>query len=409
MAMRDDAAGTALTAPVSRPGTSRGPLLGTALLAVAVVLVALNLRAAVTSASSLLGDVRLGVGGSAAWASVLTTAPTLCFAVAGVAAPWLARKVGLARAIGIALAVLVAGLLLRVLGGAGVMLGLTFVACAGIAVANVLVPVVVKESFPLRIGLMTGIYTAALQGSGAIGSALTPPLEGPLGGWRPVLALWGGVALVALLIWAVAARHGSPVASRDARRTSFRTVLHSRTAWAVMAFMGLQSFLAYVVMGWLPQVYIGAGLDKGTAGLMLSIATLVPVPLSLVVPAIVARRRSQSGWIVVLTVPPMLGAIGLMLAPATLPWLWALLLGSGFAAFSVAMTLIALRSRDPETAATLSAFAQGAGYLIASFGPLLFGLLHDATGGWTVSLLLLLGALCGQLIAGSLAGRPRFV
>jgi CP family cyanate transporter-like MFS transporter len=171
--------------------------------------------------------------------------------------------------------------------------------------------------------------------------------------------------------------------------------------------MGLQSFMAYVVMGWLPQIYLGAGLSKGTAGVMLSIATLVAVPFSLVVPAMAARRRSQSGWNAGLTLLSLAGTIGLLLAPAAAPWLWALLLGTGMTVFAMAMTVITLRAGDAETAAGLSAMAQGLGYLIASTGPMLVGLLHEATGGWTVSLLALLAALVAQLVAGVLAGRPR--
>jgi MFS transporter, CP family, cyanate transporter len=387
-----------------------GPLQGTVLLAVGVILAAVNLRAAVTSASSLLGDVRAGLDASATWTSVLTTVPTLCFAFAGLAAPALARRVGLARAIGIALAVLTAGLAFRVWGGAGVMLGGTFVACAGIAVANVLVPVVVKESFAGRVGLMTGLYTAALQGSGALGSALTPVLEGPAGGWRQALVLWSGLALVALVVWAVGARHRPAAAGAPAAPpVAWRRLLRSRVAWSVTAFMGLQSFLAYVVMGWVPQIFQEAGLSKGAAGVMLSLASLIAVPFSLVVPALAARRRSQSGWNAIVALPPIAGAVGLMLAPGTVPWLWALLLGSGFTAFGLAMTAIALRAADAETAAGLSAMAQGFGYLLASTGPLLVGLLHDATGAWTLSLLVLIAALVAQLIAGVAAGRPRTV
>jgi CP family cyanate transporter-like MFS transporter len=173
--------------------------------------------------------------------------------------------------------------------------------------------------------------------------------------------------------------------------------------------MGLQSFMAYVVMGWLPEIYLGAGLSKGTAGLMLGIATLVAVPFSLMVPAVAARRRSQSGWNAGLTLLALAGALGLMLAPAAVPWLWTVLLGAGMTAFAMAMTVITLRAGDAETAAGLSAMAQGFGYLIASTGPLLVGLLHEATGGWTVSLAVLVVALTVQLVAGMLAGRPRTV
>lgn len=389
-----------------------GPLRGTALLAAGLVLTALNLRPAVTSASSLLDDIQTNLGASSSWAGALTTVPTLCFATVGLAAPWLARRIGLARAVSLALLVLATGLGLRVLGGATALLGASFLACAGIAIANVLVPVVVKESFPLRIGLMTGAYTAALQGGGALAAAVTPLAEGPLGGWRPALLLWTGLALLALVVWMAGARHEPAQAPGGVQLTDssrLRSLSRSPMAWMVTCFMGLQSFTAYVVMGWLPQVYIGAGLSKGEAGLMLSIATMVAVPLSMVIPAAAARARSQAPWIVGLTLAGMLGVLGLMVAPTAEAWLWATLIGVSMTVFSLALTVISLRSPDPGTAAKLSAMAQGIGYLIASFGPMLFGLLHDVAGNWHMSLTMLLTVMALQLLVGALAGRDRSV
>ncbi|MFJ3339191.1 CynX/NimT family MFS transporter [Streptomyces sp. NPDC086766] len=390
-----------------------GPLRGTLLLAVGLVLAALNLRPAVTSASSLLDDIQANLGASASWAGTLTTIPTLCFATVGLAAPWLARKIGLARAVSLALLVLATGLGLRVLGGALALLGASFLACAGIAIANVLVPVVVKESFPLRIGLMTGAYTAALQGGGALAAAVTPLAEVPLGGWRLALLLWAGLALIALVVWVAVARH-EPAQVLDSSQqladaSPSRGLSRSTVAWTVTCFMGLQSFTAYVVMGWLPQVYIGAGLSKGEAGLMLSIATVVAVPLSMVIPAAAARARNQAPWIVGLTLAGMLGVLGLIVAPTAAAWLWATLIGASMTVFSLALTVISLRSPNPQTAAKLSAMAQGIGYLIASFGPMLFGLLHDAAGGWRISLTMLLAVMALQMLVGALAGRNRSV
>ena len=155
---------------------------GGTLLAVAVILTALNLRPAVTSVAPLLGDMRTDLGVSATWAGLLTTLPALCFAAAGLAAPRLSTWIGLGRTISAAMIALTVGLALRVVGGAHLVIGATLIACAGIALINVLIPVVIKGSFPTRIGLMTGIYTAALQGGGALGSAVTPGLEEPLGG-----------------------------------------------------------------------------------------------------------------------------------------------------------------------------------------------------------------------------------
>ncbi|SNR49375.1 MFS transporter, CP family, cyanate transporter [Haloechinothrix alba] len=417
----DVTAGTGISTrtDAARPATRHGRVAGGGLLlGVAVVLVALNLRPAITSVGPVLGQARDGLGASATWAGLLTTIPGLCFALAGLAAPALARRAGTTAAVALSMTVLACGLLARVLGGPVLVLAGTMVATGGIALANVLVPVVVKSSFPARIGLMTGMYTAALQGGGALGSAVTAPLGAALGGWRPALASWAALAVVALVVWSLAARarrRAEPADPRAARETvpasqgPARSLLRSPLAWVVTVFFGLQACLAYVLMGWLPLVLIDAGVSQGDAGLYVGALSLVGVPVSLTVPALAARRRSQSGWIVGLGVIGLTGMVGLMLAPTTVPLLWTLLIGTGMSVFSLALTLLALRARTGEDTARLSGMAQGFGYLLAAVGPFLFGLLHDISGGWTVPLLMLIGVLLAQMLFGWVAGRPRYV
>ncbi|WIX88780.1 MFS transporter [Amycolatopsis sp. DG1A-15b] len=380
-----------------------------ALLAVAVVLTALNLRPAITGVGPMLAEMRGDLGTSVVWAGVLTTLPTLCFAGAGLAAPLLARRAGVGAAIAIALCALAAGLVLRVLDGPAVVLGGTLVATAGIALINVLIPVVIKDSFPARIGLLTGVYTAALQGGGALGSAVTPRLGDALGGWRPALGGWAALAVVALLAWILAAR-GTGRAPRPADGAEGgRSLLRNRLAWIVTGFFGLQAFYAYAAMGWFPQVLMDAGVRRDDAGLLFGLVSLIAVPISLVVAPMAARQRGQSPWIVGLSVFGVAGTIGLMLAPSWSPLLWSILVGLGMSTFSLALTVIALRARTGADTARLSGMAQGFGYLFAALGPFLFGLLHDLAGGWTVPLAMLLGLLGVQMTFGALAGRHRFV
>jgi CP family cyanate transporter-like MFS transporter len=386
-----------------------GVVAGGALLAVAVVLTALNLRPAITGVGPMLAEMRTGLGASVLWAGVLTTLPTLCFAGAGLAAPLLARRAGIGAAIAVALSALAAGLVLRVLDGPYVVLGGTLVATAGIALINVLIPVVIKDSFPARIGLMTGVYTAALQGGGALGSAVTPQLGDAFGGWRPALGSWAVVAVVALAAWILAAR-GTGRAPRHADHVDGgRSLLRNRLAWVVTIFFGLQAFYAYAAMGWFPQVLMDAGVSRDDAGLLFGLVSLIAVPISLVVAPMAARQRGQGGWIVLLGLFGMAGTAGLMFAPAWSPLLWSLLIGLGMSVFSLALTVIALRARTGADTARLSGMAQGFGYLFAALGPFLFGLLHDAAGGWTVPLMMLLGLLVVQMVFGALAGRHRFV
>ncbi|MEU4742327.1 MFS transporter [Actinosynnema sp. NPDC023658] len=183
-------------------------------MAIGVALAAANLRPAVTSLASVLGDVRGSLGVSTAWTSLLTAVPTLCFGFAAFLAPWLGRRLGMARAVGLSLLVLTVGLVLRVVDGPAVVLGGTFVACAGIAVCNVLIPVVVKDSFPDRVGLVTGVYTAALAAGAAVGAALTPGLESVFGSWRSAVGAWAFLSAAALVVWLAGARHGVTTRTR---------------------------------------------------------------------------------------------------------------------------------------------------------------------------------------------------
>ncbi|WP_413232787.1 CynX/NimT family MFS transporter [Mycolicibacterium sp. 050158] len=406
--MRTDEQDEALT---GESGPGRAPAVaGGALLAVAVVLTALNLRPAVTSVAPLLGDMRDELGTSATWAGLLTTMPGLCFAAAGLTAPRLARRFGPGHVISMALVVLTAGLALRAVDGPITVIGATLLACAGIALVNVLIPVVIKGSFPARVGLMTGIYTAALQGGGALGSAVTPGLEDPLGGWRGALAAWAVIALIALIAWAPAAwRHRGSWTTSDVPSGQRRSLLRNRLAWIVTLFFGCQAFMAYIVMGWLPQIFIDNGVGKVEAGLLVGLVSLIGVPVALIISPLAARSASQSGWIVGLGVLGFGGALGLLFAPAAAPFVWSVLIGVGMSAFSLALTVIALRARTTEDTAQLSGMAQGFGYLFAGTGPFLFGVLHDLSENWTIPFVMFLVVYVVQIGAGAAAGRARYV
>lgn len=381
------------------------------LLAVAVLLVAANLRPAVTGLSPVLDEVRDSLRASAGWASVLTALPGLCFGLAGFLAPLFARRLGIARAVGASVALLVIGLLSRVVDGSTTFLIGTLVGCIGIAVCNVLLPVVVKESYPNRIGLLTGLYTASLQGFAALASWVTPPVAAVAGGWRSGLGVWGLLAALGLLVWSLAARHGSAGRGQVAGDGSrgWGALLRSPLAWMVTVFFGLQAMFAYACMGWLPQVLMSAGVDRTTAGLMMAIASLIGVPISLVVAPVAARRRSQSMWVGGLTAVGVLGVLGLLLAPAAAPWLWIGCLGIGMGVFALAVALISLRTRSAEDTRALSTMSQSIGYLLAAVGPLVFGMLHGLTGSWSVSLVVMLAGVVVQVVVGVIAGRPRYV
>lgn len=381
------------------------------LLLLGVALAAANMRPAVTSLASVLGGVRDSLGAGATWASVITSVPTLCFGVAGIAAPLLARRWGNRMVVGAALAVLSASMVLRVVGGAATVLAGTVLVSAGIAMCNVLIPVVVKESFPRRVGMATGLYTTAMAAGGSAGSAFTPWLRSELGSWRLALATWAVLALGAFLAWAAASRGGPPVSSTSSgvAASERRSLMRNPLAWAVTVYFALQSLVAYVVMGWLPEVFKAAGMSAAHAGALLGMLLLVGVPVSMVLPPLVTKTRSQSWWALGLAVTAISGFLGLLLAPLAAPVVWALLVGVGMSAFPLALVFISLRTSNASETGQLSAMAQSIGYLIASTGPFLFGMLHTVTGSWAASLTVIIGVITMQGLVGLFAGRPKTV
>lgn len=378
---------------------------------VALLLAAVNLRLAVTSVGPVLSEIRSGLGMSSTVAGLLTSIPAVCFAALGLAAPRLARQFGPARVIMAGLVVLTAGLALRPYApGSALFLLLSVISLAGIAVVNVLLPMIVKQHFPTQVGTMTGLYTVALNlGATGAAAATVPLTDGPFGGdWRLGLGCWALLALVALPSWLPLIRE-RPVVAPTVQSDDLIRMSRHPVAWALAVYFGLQSTSAYVIIGWLPQIYRDAGLSAETAGLLFASTSLLGVPLGLGLSALAGRVRSQSGIAVALGLFGILGYGGLWWSPAAAPWLWAVLLGIVNTAFPLVLTMIGLRGRNPATVVRLSAFAQGVGYILAIPGPILVGLLHDRTGGWRVPLALMIALMIPQIIAGYQAGRDRQV
>lgn len=394
------------------PSTPRpGPRPTTRLLFVllGIVAVALNLRPAVASLGPLLADIQrdLRIGGAAS--GLLTALPTLCFASFGAVAASLGGRLGPRRVTMAAMVALAAGLALRGLArGELVFFAASVVALGGIAVANVLVPVLVRLYFPDRIGEAMGIYSMALSAGTALPAAVTVPLAGALGhSWRGSLEVWAGTALLAVLPWlAVRGPRRVVRADRDRERLP---VWRSRTGWAMAVFFGTQSLSAYAMIGWLPRILRDAGVPAGTGGVLLAVVTGLSMPVSLVLPRLAVRLPNQRPLVVVLIAFTVFGYAGLAVAPAAAPVLWAVLLGLGQGTFPLALTMIPLRVRSTAHTAALSGFTQSVGYLLAAAGPFVTGVLHDATGGWTVPIAVLAAFLVPQLAAGLVAARNRTV
>ncbi|MFF4700659.1 CynX/NimT family MFS transporter [Streptomyces chattanoogensis] len=403
----EDASGAA------RPGGGEARWLSRIVIA-GIVLAALNLRPAITSLGALLKEVREGLGMSGTVAGLLTSVPSLCFAVFGIAAPRLARRFGPGAIVCGGMAAIAAGLALRPFtGGTAGFLAASALALAGIAVGNVLMPVVIKSWFPDRVGPMTGLYSMALALGTSLAAAVTVPMTAALGGsWQSGLAVWAGLAAVAVLPWlaVVRRRSAAPGASADGAASAAEPpvrITSSPTAWALAVFFGLQATAAYVTMGWMPQIFRDAGVSAGTAGVLLAVTMAMGVPLSFVLPRLATRMRHQGPLAVGLAACGLAGYAGLWLAPAAGAWVWALLMGIANCSFPLALTMIGMRSSSSAGVAKLSAFVQSVGYLISIPGPLLVGALYQHSGGWGLPIALMAGLLVPQMAVGMLAGRDR--
>ncbi|MEI2778217.1 MAG: MFS transporter [Tetrasphaera sp.] len=358
---------------------------------IAIVLVAVNLRPGATSPGPVLAELQDGLGMSEGLAGALTGLPGLCFGVIGLLAVTLARLVGTTFGIGIGLVAVVAGLLLRSLArDPGVFLVLSALALGGMALGNVLVPAWIK-SHPAQQVLLQTVFGAGLMVGGASAALLTAPVADSGGGWRPALGLWGLPAALAvpLWLWLGIREHRLPADHRSPLAQPNLGLVRSPTTVALTAMFGIQSMQAYVQFGWLPQIYRDAGLSAAAAGSLTALLTGIGFLGALSMPSIIERGRGLRAWMASFGVLLIAGYLGLFLAPATLPWLWAVLLGvSGFA-FPTAMALLTARTRDPAVTAQVSGFVQPIGYLLAALGPFGVGLLHAATGGWTLVLIVL--------------------
>ena len=381
---------------------------GGALLVTGILVLAFNLRSMITGVPPVFPELESVLHVSSGSLAVLAAVPVLCFGVfSGSGAP-LSRRYGEERVLAAALVLIVGGLLLRSAAPSALLFPGTIVAGAGIALMNVLLPSLVKRRAPDRAGWLIGLYLLALAAGAVVGSALAVPVFNAAGGGltaaRLTLGLWAGPAIIALLVWAPQLRFRT-LPESGAQAGALAMGRHA-LAWQVMLFMGLQSLSYYAALSWFATMFRDRGASAAYAGTLLALMNLGNAITALAVPVLAHRFRDQRLLAAAAMVTTAAGLAGAGYGPYGLAPEFMVLLGLGQGAtLGLGIYYTMARAPDPGSAASLSAFAQGLGYLIASLGPLLIGFLHTATGGWSVPVAVLLVVAVLQLITGWLAGR----
>lgn len=381
-----------------------------------IILVAFNLRPAITSIGPIIDIIQQDIKLSSSAAGLLTSLPLIAFAIMSPIAPSIGNRYSYERAFVFGLALLLIGIMIRSISAVPLLLGGTLLIGLGIAVLNVLLPGLIKDRFPTKVGLMTSIYSTAMgiTAAAASGLSITLAVEYELG-WQRSLLFPAVPAIVGIFLWLYLSKVRTV---RQQTETVFMPgkkkgaqVWGSLLAWQVSAFLGFQSFLFYVTISWLPAILIDYGTTALSAGWMLSFAQFVGLPASFFVPVIAERFYNQRWIAAFLSALVLAGYAGLLVGQGQpVMILCVLLIGFGLnGSFALALTYLGMRARTAEHASALSGMSQTLGYILAAVGPIFIGFLYDATQSWTLPVVTIMGITVLVMFFGTVSGRDRFV
>ncbi|MFC0299940.1 CynX/NimT family MFS transporter [Virgibacillus soli] len=383
------------------------------MLLIGIILVAFNLRPAITSVGPLIGMIRDDIGLSNWSAGLLTSLPLIAFAMMSPIIPKVGNRYTNERVLVVGMLVLLIGISIRSISFMVLIFTGTFLIGVGIAVCNVLLPGVIKEKYPQKVGLMTSVYSTAMGIFAATASGLSVPIASGLGlGWNVALLVWVIPAAFGIAIWIFLARANQNNPQVEMTYVKSETKMWKNAlAWQVALFMGLQSTLFYITISWLPEILHNYGATLGQAGWLLSLTQFIGLPASFFVPVIASRYRSQGWMVLLMTGFAITGFSGLLFGESTfVMYISIFLIGIALSGnFALALMFLGLRARNAQQAAELSGMAQSLGYILAAIGPVFVGLLHDLTNDWVMPLVLLIVIACFILIFGYNAGRNRYV
>ena len=380
-----------------------------ALALLALVFISLVLRPPVGAMGPLVDELQAVEGYSLFQVGLLTSLPVVCFGIGAFAGPSLVKRLTLNRAMMWVLVALFVAMVLRSFGGYVSLISFTVVIGFAIAIGNVLIPTIVREQFPNKLALVTGLYVTLLAISASLSASIAVPSSELFGGWRMALAIWLIPTALAIMFWMPISKvsvHAEETTSAT-HAEERRAVLVSPLAWAIVAFFGLQSAGFYAILNWLPSLLIDRGYTAIEAGTLLGLCTSIGIPTGFLISMVIKRFKSLSFLAVFVSLFTLAGLVILLVAP-DLAVLACVVTGFGFAAtFPLSLTLVGSRASTSTQTTQLSALAQGWGYLIAAIGAFVFGYFKDVTGDWTISLWVLIGITIVQVISGAFAGKDQ--
>lgn len=348
-----------------------------------IVCISFTMRSPITSVGPIIDILKEQLHISNVVAGFITTIPLLAFAIVSPIVPKIARKYGIERALFLSLFILAAGVILRSTGSNIALYSGTVLLGIGIAFSNVLMPSILKLRFPLQIGLLTGIFTVAMNVTASIAAGVSYPLATSALGWQGALGIWLIFIVIAIAVWFPQTRTVSHQQAQQTGQPPAKKIWQYPLTWALTFAMGLQSFLFYTTASWIPSMLVEQGMSASAAGIMFSIMQLSQIPMTFLIPILAGRKKDQRSLVVFFTILYMIGFGGLFLqwTNATIVWMIALGLAGG-ASFGLCMMFFSVRARNAYEAAELSGFGQSIGYLLAATGPVLYGFVHDQAGSF---------------------------
>ncbi|MBZ7321494.1 CynX/NimT family MFS transporter [Klebsiella oxytoca] len=385
------------------PSAGRRPLL----LIAGILLIATTLRVAFTGAAPLLDAIRSEYGLTTAQTGLLTTLPLLAFGLVSLLAAGVARRFGIERSLLLAMILICLGIGLRSLPFVSLLFIGTAVIGCGIALGNVLLPGLIKRDFSQHVAKMTGAYSLTMGGAAALGSAMVVPLALAGLGWRGALLTLMVFPLLALFVWLPQSRRQATAPLTGSGAIHNRGIWRSALAWQVTLFLGINSLVYYVIIGWLPAILQSIGYSEAQAGSLHGLLQLATAAPGLAIPLILHRLKDQRGIAVLVAMMCAVSALGLWFLPGQAV-MWTLIFGFGSGATMIlGLTFIGLRASSAHQAAALSGMAQAVGYLLAACGPPVMGKIHDASGDWHIPLIAVALISVVMAVFGALAGRDR--